>query len=63
MKLNELQKAALVALLWDVLKRDPDHRDRRTLGAGYHTKTQTGLCATIEHILTNHETPEQRGTR
>ncbi len=39
----------LVELLWDYLKRDPEHKDRRQ--TGYGTKTKLGLVASIRSIL------------
>ncbi len=38
----------IVDLLWDSLKRDPHHKDRRQTGWG--TKTQEGLIACIERV-------------
>ncbi len=35
-------------LLWESLKRDPDHADRKQ--TGYGTKTQTGLLACLRAI-------------
>jgi hypothetical protein len=48
---NELSKRgqALVDLLWDFLKRDTEHKDRRHTGFG--TKTKIGLVASIERII------------
>jgi hypothetical protein len=54
---DEAQEAAvrestddrLVNLLWDYLKRDPEHKDRRQTGFG--TKTKMGLTASIRRIL------------
>ena len=36
-------------LLWDYLKKDPDHKDRRRTGWG--TKTKLGLRRSIEGAL------------
>lgn len=36
-------------LLWDYLKRDPEHKDRRRTGWG--TKTKQGLAACILRIV------------
>lgn len=44
-------------LLWDTLKRDPEHKDRRFLSAEYGTKTKRGLLACILLII-NEETTE-----
>ena len=41
-------KDKVVELLWDSLKKDPEHKDRRK--TGYGTKTQDGLVASIEEI-------------
>lgn len=45
------QKRLIVGLLWNSLKKDPEHKDRRQ--TGYGTKTQTGLFACIESIIQN----------
>ncbi len=45
---NAAQETAVIALLWDSLKRDPEHPDRRKTGWG--TKTKIGLVACIERI-------------
>ena len=44
---NELKphEQALIDLLWDYLKKDPEHKDRRQTGFG--TKTKIGLVASI----------------
>ena len=50
--MNDTQKRVtrqIEELLWDHLKRDPEHRDRRQTGWG--TKTLRGLVACIEHII------------
>lgn len=39
---------AIVALVWDYLKRDPEHKDRRQ--TSYGTKTQYGLARCLESI-------------
>jgi len=39
----------LSELLWDYLKRDPEHRDRRQTSFG--TKTKQGLAASILRIV------------
>ncbi len=38
----------MIAFLWDYLKRDPDHEDRRQ--TGYGTKTRIGLVACLNRI-------------
>lgn len=43
--MNEKQKAAVIELLWDYLKRDPEHKDR--VRTGWGTKTQDGLIKRI----------------
>jgi hypothetical protein len=40
--------ADIEALLWDSLKRDPEHKDRRVTGWG--TKTLTGLIASVRRV-------------
>lgn len=47
--LTEFQKTKLLKLLWDSMKRDPEHKDRKQTGWG--TKTQFGLIACIERII------------
>jgi hypothetical protein len=42
------QGEQIVELLWDSLKRDPDHKDRRQTGWG--TKTKFGLIACLDRI-------------
>jgi len=49
--MTEKQKAALLTLLWDSMKRDPEHKDR--VRTGWGTKTKQGLCACIENIITD----------
>ena len=39
----------LIDLLWDYLKRDPEHRNRRKTGFG--TKTKVGLVNSIAWIM------------
>ncbi len=46
--MTDEQQSAIVELLWDYLKKDPEHKDRRQTGWG--TKTKVGLCACIERI-------------
>lgn len=45
---ESLRAASIVGLLWDYLKRDQTHSDRRQTGWG--TKTKQGLVACIERI-------------
>lgn len=40
-------------LLWDSLKRDPEHKDRRQTGWG--TKTKVGLMACLDRIYYGQE--------
>lgn len=47
--MNENQKEKIKTLLWDYLRRDPEHKDRRQTGWG--TKTFEGLTACIERIV------------
>ena len=51
----------IIELLWDSLKRDPEHKDRRQTGWG--TKTKQGLVACIYRInkehFANHPAPQQ----
>jgi hypothetical protein len=42
------REQALIDLLWDYLKKDPEHKDRRQTGIG--TKTKRGVVASIDHI-------------
>ena len=46
--LEELRAETIFDLLWDYLKRDPDHKDRRQTGWG--TKTKVGLVACLDRI-------------
>lgn len=46
--MREEQKARIIELLWDSLRRDPEHDDRRQTGWG--TKTKEGLIACIDRI-------------
>ncbi len=43
------QKRLILELLWDHLKKDPKHKDRRQTGWG--TKTEIGLIACIDRIV------------
>ncbi len=47
--MNDTQRAALIGLLWDYLKKDREHKDRRHTGFG--TKTKQGLTASIERVI------------
>lgn len=50
MKLTrEEREKAIIDLLWDYMKRDPEHRDRVRTGIG--TKTKMGLAASVERIF------------
>lgn len=49
--LSAEQREALIALLWDNLKKVPAYQDRRQLGGGHCSKTKAGLLATIENIV------------
>lgn len=48
------QREQIIGLLWAYMKRDPEHRDR--VRTGWGTKTEQGLCACIERIMTGEET-------
>ncbi len=50
MMFTDKQNEAVVDLLWDSLKRDPEHSDRRQTSWG--TKTKEGLAACVERIAT-----------
>jgi hypothetical protein len=39
----------LVELLWNYMKRDPEHKDR--VQTGWGTKTQVGLIACVKRIV------------
>jgi hypothetical protein len=45
---EEKLDAEIVELLWDSLRRDPEHKDRRVTNWG--TKTMVGLAASIRRI-------------
>lgn len=57
--LNERDKA-VVDLLWEYLKKDPEHKDRRQTAWG--TKTQYGLARCIEAIYSE-QRPDRRKAR
>lgn len=42
----------LIELLWDYMKRDPEHRDR--VRTAWGTKTKQGLVASIKRIMEEH---------
>ena len=48
-ELTDTQTQAVIDLLWDSLKRDPEHKDRRQTGWG--TKTKVGLLASLHRIF------------
>lgn len=50
------QRAALLALLWDCMKKDRENPDR--VQTGWGTKTQDGLIACIERIVLKGDIPE-----
>lgn len=50
----------LSGLLWDYLKRDPEHKDRRQTGWG--TKTKQGLAACIERVFNEAKSKPQDAT-
>lgn len=50
---KQKQQDAVIELLWDSLKRDPEHKDRRK--TGYGTKTKEGLIACLAHIFIEEE--------
>jgi len=47
--LEDQPNETLVELLWDYLKRDPEHNDRRQTSWG--TKTKMGLTRSIRRII------------
>ena len=47
------QESELLCLLWDSMKRDPEHKDR--VRTGYGTKTKLGLLACIRSIMQGRE--------
>lgn len=53
MKLSKSQKEDLIDLLWDDLRKDLNHSDRKRTGWG--GKTKDGLVASIEDILNKEE--------
>jgi hypothetical protein len=46
--MDEKKAQKIIELLWDSLKRDPEHKDRRQTGWG--TKTMVGLVACLDTI-------------
>jgi hypothetical protein len=57
LRLTDHHRAQLLELLWNALAAPtgPSGQDRRLTGWG--NKTQEGLCACIESILNQQETP------
>jgi hypothetical protein len=51
--MSDEQRKQLLELLWGYMKRDPEHIDR--VQTGWGTKTQEGLVACIERIVTTGE--------
>jgi hypothetical protein len=43
------QAAAIIDLLWDYMRRDPEHTDR--VRTGFGTKTQQGLVASVRRVV------------
>lgn len=52
------QKVAILDLLWDTLRNDPEHKDRKQTGWG--TKTKAGLILCIERICEEGHLPDKR---
>jgi len=48
------REKAIAELLWDYLKKDPEHKDRRQTGWG--TKTKIGLAASVARIIKDTKT-------
>jgi hypothetical protein len=46
---------AIADMLWDILPKDPEHKDRVRLDNGYGTKTKLGLRRTIESVILERE--------
>jgi hypothetical protein len=53
----EPKEHPIVTLLWDSLKRDPEHKDRRVTGWG--TKTKVGLIASCRAALIEEKTESE----
>ncbi len=53
--LSKDQGTAVIDLLWDSLKKDPEHKDRRQTGWG--TKTKIGLIACVARIAAGESLP------
>jgi hypothetical protein len=51
--LTDSQMAAVIDLLWDSLRRDREHKDRRMTGWG--SKTKVGLLACLHRIYNEEE--------
>lgn len=47
--MNAYETHPLVELLWNSMKRDPQHKDR--VQTGYGTKTKQGLVLSIARIM------------
>jgi len=52
--MHDLRKQAIIEMLWDYLKKDPEYRrdgpDQR-VETGWGTKTRQDLCASIERAI------------
>lgn len=57
--MTKAQQDAIIALLWESLKRDSEHKDRRQTGWG--TKTKQGLIACVERIAKGENLPDEKG--
>lgn len=49
------EQQAIVDLLWDYLKKDPEHKDRRQ--TAYGTKTKLGLALSVLRASANANRP------
>lgn len=50
--LDAHQQEQLLGLLWESMKRDPEHKDR--VRTGWGTKTKEGLLRSINAIFKEH---------
>jgi len=46
------RQQAIIGLLWDSMKRDPEHKDR--VRTSWGTKTKLGLALCVERIFEEH---------
>lgn len=60
--MNQTQEQALIDLLWNYMKRDPENPGSRRQTA-WGTKTRIGLVACIRRIVEENDLPADREVR